>query len=266
VLAVAALGAACAPRGRPAARGVVSLVPSVTEIVFALSAESCLTGTTNQCDYPERARHTTKVGDFAAPDVERLAALRPGLVFVALPIHRPVMEKLGELGIACRVSDPQSLEAVLAEVESVAAGLGLAARGRELASSLRRRLESLPAVSDTPRVYVEISSSPLMTVGGGTFVSDLVRRAGGRNVFADVASPYPVVSPEEVALRDPEVVLVLHPGTSAVEVARRLGWERTTAVRSGRVHADLDEDILLRPGPRAVDGVLQLHRLLHPGE
>jgi iron complex transport system substrate-binding protein len=201
-----------------------------------------------------------------APDVERIAVLRPSLVFVALPIHRQVVEKLRELGVRCRVSDPQTVEAVLAEVESAAALLGVPERGAALAASLRRRLDSLPAGPDTPLVYVEISAAPLMSVGGGTFVSDLVARAGGRNVFSGCAEPYPVVDPERVAAGRPDVILLLHPGTSAAEVRARLGWSRIPAVKSGRIIGDIDDDLLLRPGPRMVEGVVQLRQRLHPAD
>lgn len=251
--------------GRRAAGGanVVSLVPSVTETVFALGAGDRLAGTTNQCDYPEAARRTFKVGDFAAPDVERIVALGPGLVFVTLPLHATVVEKLRELGIRTYASQPGDVAEVLAEIESVGVLLGRAEQGRLLASSLAAQLESLPVWPDTPGVYVEISAAPLMTVGGRAFVADIVRRAGGRNVFDDATAEYPLVTPEEVAARNPDVILILHPGTGRAEVAQRVGWQGVAAVRNGRVYDDIDDDLLLRPGPRAVEGVRMLAMKVH---
>jgi ABC-type Fe3+-hydroxamate transport system substrate-binding protein len=238
----------------------------VTEIVYALGAESLLVGTTNQCDYPAAARAKVKVGDFVMPDVERIVAAKPSVVFVALPLHRPVKEKLDELRVPTFASDPQSVEQVLAEVESVARALGVQGRGARLAASMRARFDSLLPVPDSPSVYVEISAAPLMTVGGRTFVSDLVTRAGGRNAFSDFDEPYPVVDPELVAARRPDVILLLHPGASAAEVRVRLGWSRIPAVKCGRIIGDIDDDLLLRPGPRMVEGVMQLSRRLHPAD
>jgi len=262
-LLAAAVVAGCGGRGpAPDRARVVSLVPSVTEIVYAVGAGDRLAGSTNQCDYPEAARQTDKVGDFAQPDVERIAALKPGLVFLALPIHGRVREKLAELGIRTHASQPEDMAAVLAEIEAVATLLGVPERGRALAESLGAELNAVPEGPDSPRVYVELSSAPLVAAGGRTFVSDIVRRAGGRNAFDDAPTEYPVVAPEDVAARNPDVIVVLHPGTSRAEVAQRVGWQSIAAVRSGRVFDDLDDDLLLRPGPRAVAGVLELAKRL----
>lgn len=241
---------------------VVSLVPSVTEIVYALGAESSLVGNSNQCDYPEAAKNVPKVGDFVRPDLERIVALKPHLVFLTLPIHRPMAEKLMELGIAYMACNPQSVEEIFEEMESIAGVLGRIERGRALIDSLRNCLVNEGDIVDTLSVYVEISSAPLMSVGSRAYLSDLIRLAGGRNIFGDIDEEYFVVSPEDVASRNPDVILVLHPAVRPREVRRRLGWARIKAVILGRIHADLDEDLLLRPGPRLADGVLLLRRLL----
>lgn len=243
---------------------VVSLVPSATEIVYALKAEGSLVGNCNQCDYPEAARAVPKVGDFAHPDLERIVALRPQMVLLALPIHRLTAERLTELGTAYMVCNPQSVEAVFQEIESIAVLLGRGEGGRSLVDSLRKCLPAAAGFSDTPSVYVEISSVPLMSVGGCTYLNDLIRLAGGRNVFEDINREYFAVSPEDIASRNPDVIIVLHPSVRPEEVSRRLGWAGITAVKEGRVHGGLDEDLLLRPGPRLVEGARLLHGLLHP--
>lgn len=250
-------------RRRPDGMRVVSLVPSITEIVFALDAGGMLAGTTNQCDYPEAARQTPKVGDFVAPDIEMIAALRPELVFVAIPMHSRLVEKLRELHIRTCVSGPESVPAILAEIDSVGRILGKKEKATELVDSLRAVLGSMPVWPDTPGVYVEISATPLMTVGGRTFITDIIRRAGGRNVFDNAAADYPVIGPEEVVARNPDVIIVLHPGTRPVEIAQRLGWDRIAAVKIGRVYDDLDDDLLMRPGPRAIEGICLLATRLH---
>jgi iron complex transport system substrate-binding protein len=252
---------------RPAAESglrVVSLVPSVTEVVYAVGAGKKLAGNTNQCDFPEAARSVYKVGDFMSPDLERIVALRPGLVFLTLPMHRQLLEKLNELKVPVYVSRPADIEAVFQEIDTVAQLLGRKAAGESLVAGMRRRLDSIPAFADTPRVYVEISGTPLMTAGGGTFINELLVRAGGRNVFASSIQEYPVVDPEAVLAADPELILLLHPDMSAHDVAARIGWGGISAVRNGRIYDGLDEDLLFRPGPRIVDGVVLLAKLLHP--
>jgi iron complex transport system substrate-binding protein len=262
---VVVLVAGC--RQQPAAGSgarVVSLVPSLTEVAYAVGAGRMLVGNTNQCDYPEAAKGLFKVGDFINPDVERIVALRPTLVFVTLPAHGQLAKKLAELKIPVYVSRPADIRAVFREIDTVARLLGRKESGESLAAAMRRRLDSVPPSSDTARVYVEISGIPLMTAGGGTFINELLLRAGGRNVFESSVQEYPVVDPEAVLAADPDVILLLHPDMSARDVRQRYGWDGVNAVRHGRVYDGLDEDLLFRPGPRIVEGVVLLANLLHP--
>jgi len=254
---------------RPAAASglrVVSLVPSVTEIIYAVGAGGVLVGNTNQCDYPEAAKGVYKVGDFMTPDLERIVALRPGLVFLTLPMHQQLLAKLKEMKLPVYVSRPADIPAAFKEIDTVARLLGRKAAGDSLVASMRKRFDSIPAFADTPRVYVEISGTPLMTAGGGTFINELLARAGGRNVFGSSLQEYPVVDPEAVLKADPEVMLLLHPDMSVRDVASRVGWGGIGAVKHGRIYDKLDEDLLFRPGPRVVDGVVLLAKLLHPGQ
>jgi iron complex transport system substrate-binding protein len=250
--------------GPQAGLRVVSLVPSVTEIVYAVGAGKTLVGNTNQCDFPEAAKSVYKVGDFMSPDLERIVALRPGLVFLTLPMHRQLLDKLAELKIPTYVSRPADIEAVFREIDTVAQLLGRKTAGESLVAGMRQRLDSIPSFADTPRVYIEISGTPLMTAGGGTFINELLVRAGGLNVFASSVQEYPVVDPEAVVRADPQVILLLHPDMSVKDVARRVGWGGIGAVRNGRIYDKLDEDLLFRPGPRIVDGTVLLAKLLHP--
>lgn len=267
VLAIVFTLVGCGHRpGAESGLRVVSLVPSVTEIVYAVGAGKLLVGNTNQCDFPDAARSIYKVGDFVNPDLERIVALRPGLVCLALPMHRQLLEKLTEMNVPTYASRPADIPAVLREIDAVAQMLGRKASGESLVVAMRQRLDSIPMSTDTPRVYAEISGTPLMTAGGGTFINELLARAGGRNVFSSSVQEYPVVDPEAVLKADPEVILLLHPDMSAPDVARRVGWGGINAVKHGRIYDQFDEDLLFRPGPRIVDGAVLLARLLHSGQ
>jgi len=267
LLTIVLLATGCGHRpGADTGLRVVSLVPSVTEIVYAVGAGQALVGNTNQCDFPEAAKRVYKVGDFMSPDLERIVALRPGLVFLTLPMHGQLLAKLKEMKVPVYVSRPGDIQAVFKEIDTVAQLLGQKASGESLVAVMRRRLDSVPVFADTPRVYAEISGTPLMTAGGGTFINELLGRAGGRNVFESSVQEYPVVDPEAVLAADPEVILLLHPDMSARDVALRVGWGGIGAVRHGRIYDKLDEDLLFRPGPRIVEGVILLAKLLHPGQ
>ncbi|MEO0009431.1 MAG: cobalamin-binding protein [candidate division WOR-3 bacterium] len=242
----------------------VSLVPSVTEIIFALGAESLLKGNTVQCDYPVAARQIYKVGDFQLPDLERIVVLKPTIVFATVPVHARLIEKLRELDIPVYISNPRTVEDVFAEIESIGGLLGVKFKAVQLAESLRRSLKAIPAFTDTPRVYIEIAAAPLMSVGNSTFINDIVRIAGGRNIFDDVVQPYPVIAPEDVVRRNPEVIIILHPQALQADVRQRVGWGQVSAVQQDRICDRLDEDIFFRPGPRVVEAIYLLLQLLHP--
>lgn len=247
---------------RPGLR-VVSLVPSVTEIIFALGAESLLVGNTTECDFPEAAKRVPKVGDFVVPDMERVVALSPGLVCLTLPVHAAMAARLRETGVRVYVSNPADIAGVFAEIESLGVLLGRPRQADSLVAAMRARLDSIPYRPYTPSVFVEISASPLMTAGRGTFVNELLFRASGVNCFEDSEIPWFVVEPEAVVARNPAVILILHPEARAADLSKRLGWDAISAVQSGRVYDGLDEDLLLRPGPRVVDGIRLLVDALH---
>ncbi|MCL6466064.1 MAG: cobalamin-binding protein [candidate division WOR-3 bacterium] len=242
----------------------VSLVPSVTEIIFAIGAEDMLVGTTNQCDFPPAAKEKTKVGDFQSPDIERIVSLKPDVVFATQPIHQRLIERLAEFKVQVYVSNPADVEGVFAEIESVGVILRRTKEAERLVAALRRRLDSLPTFSYKPKVYVEISMAPLMSVGQGVFINDIISRAGGQNIFQHLNIPYPVVDPEAVVQENPDVILLLHPLANKDELKKRVGWSNINAVLSGRIYTGLDEDLFFRPGPRVVDGVILLARILHP--
>jgi iron complex transport system substrate-binding protein len=135
----------------------------------------------------------------------------------------------------------------------------------ERVERVRRAVTGVPA-AERPRVFYQVWDRPLMTAGPESFVGELIETAGGRNVFADVGSLYPRVSPEAVIRRDPDVILAPdHHGepVSAEMLAARPGWEAIRAVRRRRVHT-IDGDLVSRPGPRLVQGLEIIARLLHP--
>jgi iron complex transport system substrate-binding protein len=112
-------------------------------------------------------------------------------------------------------------------------------------------------------VFAEISSQPLMSANSRSYIGELVRLAGGVNIADSLPQLYGVINAETVVRQHPDIILVLHPQSSAAEVRRRLGWGGIPAVRQGRVYAGLDLDLLMRPGPRFVDAALALNRILY---
>jgi len=279
---VAVLGAALAasmlarrtPHGATRHLRVVSLSPNTTEILFAIGAGGDVVGVTASCDYPPEARSVTRIGGYGCPNAEKILALRPDVVvgagegMGALPAVRLLVQR----GIPVRLFEHESFGAILELTRRLGEATGRQENARRLVASLSARLAALDErtrnvpEAKRPRVYVEVWNDPIMSIGSHSFITELVRRAGGASVTADLPGDYPRVAPELVVERDPQVILTgyMNDPAQAAAVARRIGWGRVAAARDGRIITDIDPDLLLRPGPRLVDGAEQLFRRLYP--
>jgi len=248
---------------------VISLAPNLTEILYALGLEDRLVGVTNQCDYPPEARQKRIVGDVLNPSLEEIIQLKPDVVLgTTAGNRRETADALEGLGIPLYGIDPHSVEDVLASVRSIAELLGAPERGAELEARLRARLTALHQRLNTvsrPRVLFAIWLDPLITVGGDTFLNDLLRRAGARSVTADIASDWPRLSLEVALELDPDYLVL--PSTHSLktrlaDLSQRRPWDGLRAVEEGRVV--WMDDAILRPGPRIVEVIETLARQLHP--
>jgi iron complex transport system substrate-binding protein len=246
-------------------RRVVSLAPSLTEIVFLLGKGDVLAGDTRFCDYPPPAVSLPKVGGVTDPDVERIVALSPDLVLCTTDGNpREKVRVLEELGVPCFAVGPQDLLAVLGTIERIGVLLGDAPRARAEAEALRRRAENVRIASreapgPPPGVLFALSTSPVIAAGSGTFLDELVRLAGGRNVAARFSGRYPRLAVEDLVVLRPDVIFVA--GMAGVErfppeVTR---WKEVPAFRDGAVFV-LDGDLVTRPGPRLVSGLEEVAR------
>ena len=252
----------------PPAR-IVSLVPSVTEVLFALGAEARLVGVTDFCDYPPAARGRPSVGGMVNPNLEVIVALRPDLVIATTEGNREeTFTQLKRLGVptylvaAHRVSD----------VTDLIARLGALTGSQHAAAPLLRRLEQrVAAVARAvaplphPRVLYVLWPEPLIVPGREALVTELIRLAGGQSVTADEADAYPRLSLESAVARAPEVILLANHGANTGPIDEER-WRRLTslpAVRAGRLHR-VEGNLVHRYGPRVVDGLELLARAIHP--
>jgi iron complex transport system substrate-binding protein len=247
---------------------IITLAPNLTEIVYAVGAGPRLVGNTTYCDYPPEANQVTKVGDTLHPSIERILALRPQLILVSTASQLETFARqLDEQQIAVYVTDPRDLEGVLRSIVSVGDLLGQRAEAERVAGELRARAakveeaaKSRPPIS----VFYQLSAEPLYTAGRDSYITDLVRRAGGRSVTADVPGAWPRYSDESALASRPEAIVMATGGSMGeanADVAAAL--KTSPAVKSGRI-IKIDGDYLSRPGPRLVDGLEQMARSLHP--
>jgi iron complex transport system substrate-binding protein len=247
---------------------VVSLAPNLTEIVFAVDAGKLLVGVTSYCDYPPEAQSVEKVGDTLHPSIERIIALRPQVVLVSTASQlENFTRQLDSHQIAVFVTDPHDLEGVFRSIQQVAEILDRKAAGEQLNNTLRARTQKVEeSVKSRPRVtlFYQLSDEPLYTAGKDAFVTDLIRRAGGVSVTQEVPGAWPKYSAESALASRPEAIILPTGGSNGAgnsNVADAL--KRSPAVVAGKVYK-INADHLSRPGPRAVDGLEDLARALHP--
>jgi len=250
---------------------IVSLAPSVTEILFALGVGGCVVGVTDRCDYPPEARDLESVGGFGAPSMEKLLALSPDIVIGAGLQRKDVTTALRRSGIRVLWIEADSFSEMFEAMRVIGKEVGQPWRAEEVEAAMQAELHALAEryrdipVDQRPRVFVELWNDPITTAGKGSFVDKLITWAGGVNVAHELVSAYPTVSPEQVIEWDPDVILLGYMNQQAPKeaLANRIGWGDVAAVRSGNVINDISSDVLLRPGPRLVQGVKALSQRLH---
>jgi iron complex transport system substrate-binding protein len=250
----------------PAAR-VVSLVPSVTDVVLALGLEDRLIART-EYDADPRLASLPSVGPGLTPNIEWLASRAPDLVIAWRDVEgRALVERLGALGIPVYASRLEDVRTALSTITRVGALLGVAARADSLRGAIEARLDSVRLATPDdarPTVLYLVGGDPPYTPGTSTFVDDLIAIAGGTNLFADLGAGWHSVSVEEVVRRDPDVIVIPVHGAeagAASGLARRPGWRDLRAVREGRIH-EVDGELFGRPGPRLDRAAAALSDLL----
>ncbi|WP_392891783.1 cobalamin-binding protein [Pseudomonas migulae] len=242
---------------------VVSLAPSLSEIVVELGSADLLVGVLDAGDRPAELQNLPSVGRYGQLDMERLLSLKPDLLLLWPGSVGPAQrEQLKHLNIPTYVADSHSLEQLTTQIEAVAAQLGRPERGVSLAADLRQSLAVLRQRyrRDEPlRVFYQVWDRPLYTVGGGQIISDALEVCGARNVFADLTLPAPQVSVEAVLQRDPEVILA---GEQAQLEAWK-SWPRVAAVAQGRLLLVTDKG-LERPSGQMIEATAKLCQLIAP--
>jgi iron complex transport system substrate-binding protein len=244
---------------------IVSLAPANTEMAFALGLGDKVVGVTTYDDYPAQVASIAKVGDFASPNLEAIAAARPDLVLATSGVQAEMVAKLEGLGATVVVIDPQNVAGVYADIERIGEVTGSSAGAAELATGMKADVEAIQrtvAGVAPATVFVEIGQNPLYTVGTGTLIDELVGLAGGKNVVTQQG--YVGYSAEQLIAADPQVYMATKGSSSDPSaITSRAGFNKLAAVKNGRV-VILDDNLVSRPGPRFVDGLEQIARGLHP--
>jgi len=248
---------------------IISLAPSNTEILFALELDDRIMGVTTYCDYPEKAKAKDKIGGFKDVNIEKVVSLKPDLVLATGGVQEPIVKELERLKVTVFALDPKNLDDIITGIREVGRLTGKTEAAQRVVKKMQSVIEDVRKKvtglkGERPKVFYEVWNEPLMTAGPGTFMNDLIRLAGGENIAADAKTQYPQYSLEMLIERDPDVIIASKgsmgdPG----KIREREGWENISAVKNGRVHV-IDENLVVRPGPRIVQGLREVAKAIHP--
>ncbi|NVZ21025.1 cobalamin-binding protein [Pseudomonas costantinii] len=242
---------------------VVSLAPSLSEIVVELGAADLLVGVLDGGDRPAALAKVPSVGRYGQLDMERLLSLKPDLILLWPGSVGPAQrEQLQRLNIPVYVAEPHSLEQLTTQVQAIAQQLGRAEAGLQLATQLRQRLAELRQRyqrAEPLRVFYQVWNQPLYTVGGGQIISDALTVCGARNVFDDLKLPAPQVSIESVLQRNPEAILA----GDQPQLDAWKAWPQVAAVAQRRLLLVPDKG-LERPSGQMLEAVARLCEVISP--
>lgn len=248
---------------------LITLAPSNTEIVYALGIGDRLVAVSDYSDYPPEAASKPKVG-YIRVDIERVIGYNPDLILATGAHRQQVTPQLRQRGLKVITLDPKNIEGVFDNILLVGRATGQTTAAEKLVADLKARVAQIESkvrqTGTRPRVFFELDKS-LFTVGPGSFIHDLIVRAGGENIAGDADRPYPQLSLEVLLQRDPEVIIITdigqYGGETPESVRARPGWQSVSAVRNNRV-VPINPNLVNRPGPRVVDGFEAIARALHP--
>ncbi len=258
----------------PATR-IVSLAPSNTEALFALGVGDHLVGRDTYSDYPPEALDIENIGDpYASVNTEGIVTLEPDLVLAGGITSPDTVQQLADLGLtvySTRVNT--GLDDIYTDLLDIGTLTGRATEAQALVDDLKSRVEAVTAktstVTERPVVFYELDAtepSKPWTPGPNTFMSQLIALAGGVNAGDIAADQYAQLSLEQLVTQDPAIIVLgsaTYGGQTPELVAQRAGWESIAAVENGAVYT-FDDNLVSRPGPRVVEGLEALARLIHP--
>lgn len=245
---------------------IISLAPSITETLFTLGAGDQVAAVTDFCNYPPEAGKKSRVGGITNPSIEAIVGLDPDLIILSMEGNvREDFSKLLGVGVPVFVTNPRTLAGIHKSIQDLGLLTGRTTDASRLIKTMRMREDSIGLlVSSRKQVLLIVSLQPLIVVGSKTFLEDLLETAGGLNIAGTSPSAYPILSREAVVAADPEVIIVMSDVLADINELQRFfpEWSALRAFRTRQVFR-IDSDVVSRPGPRAVEGLDSLYRIIH---
>lgn len=242
---------------------IISTMPSITETLFALGLDKEIVGVTTNCNYPPAALKKTKIGGFFL-NIEKIVSLKPDMIVMQKDAQPRDVDRLKKLNLPIHLIKTQTVKEIMDAIDDLGKITGREKEAAALVRQMQRRIDAVKPktwgidfVLSRPRTIVIVGYEPLICAGKGTVIDDVLRLAGAENIAADSRNQYPQYSLEQLAQKDPDVLIIMK-GTVSSQMIKRAGqWQRISAVKNNRL-LFINPDILSRPGPRIVDALEQV--------
>ena len=249
---------------------IVSLAPSITEILFALGLNEEIVGVTHFCDYPEAALKKPKIGGFINPSIEKIVSIKPDLI-IGTRDGNPMetIDRLSGLGFSVILTDSKGFDGVIRTISNIGEIVGRQYESRRITRDMIRRKEYVLARTRSlpkPKVFFQVGYVSIITVGRGTLGDDLIHLAGGNSISEHESLNYPIYSIEAIILKAPEIII-----TSSMEnkmdrlnlVKTWQKWKSIPAVKMNAIYV-IDSNLVDRPSPRIIEGLEAMAKMIHP--
>jgi iron complex transport system substrate-binding protein len=250
---------------------IVSLAPSVTETLFAVGAGAQLIGICTFCDFPREVERIDRIGSYLAPNVEAIVAKQPDVVIGVPPNNPEAVAALRRAGLRVVIVQVDTIEQIEAAIQTIAHEAGHDTQGETLLAEMHQRMAAVRTrLNGTPqrRVLMVVGQNPLIAVGNGIFLNELITQAHGINIAASTNQQWPRLSLEAAVANQPEVIIDSTMGSEEKKNETQVfgvwkNFPSLPAVRNGRLYGRRSYT-LLRPGPRLAEGFEEIARLIHP--
>jgi len=252
------------------AKRIISLAPSITEILFALGLNEEIAAITNFCDYPEAVLNKPRIGGFVNPDIEKIVSLKPDLIIGIRDGNRTdTIHRLNDFGFPVYLIDPKGFDGVMQTIKKIGEVVGREKESKRMIRDMANKRENIVNLTQSlskPKVFFQVGDVPMITVGKGTLADDLIRLAGGRSISENELLSYPFYSIETILLKAPEIIIMTSMESKKHYmnlVKKWQNWKSIPAVRRNTIYV-IDSNLVDRPTPRIVEGLEALVRIIHP--
>ncbi len=244
---------------------IVSLAPSITEILFALGLEDEIVGVSSYCDYPPQAYNIETVGDFSHPSLECIVSLKPDIVFAAGIEQKDTIDKLKKININVKAIKPLSIIELYKFIEDVGKLTKKSCEAKQLinkmknsVSIIQKKHREIP-ITEKPTVFILLWHDPLLTAGDNSFVSDIIKHAGGINIAGDLIYSYSRYNLEVLIEKSPDYILVCSMENGIDDNY----LNKLSNLTGSKIIDNINPDIILRPGPRIIKGIESIYKKLY---